>query len=171
MSQLVSSSTSCTLSETSTQPSAANSSDAILPDLISGSLHRCDSGDELATGQEQLLQNRVHFSPSVSYAALAIDRQADDFLIISEDTVSEAFKRLADSLALDEPHDSLMAVALYEFLTFTEAYGWQPLFFDVAERLVPVLRSQGLATVKQYVQGSEFRYLAYRDSNIALSDL
>lgn len=166
MIQLVSSSTSYALLETSTQPSASIS-DSIAPDLISNSPHRCDSSGE-ANGQEQL-QNRVHLSSSMSYAALAIDQQAEDFLIISEDTVSEAFKRLADSIAVDEPHDSLIAVALYEFLTFTEAYGWQPLFFNVAEQLVPILRSQGLVTVTQHYQGSEFRYLAYRDSTSVLS--
>ena len=110
--------------------------------------------------------SRSYLSPSVSYMVFVIDRQSEGYSSVDQSTVSEAFERLSPSIfqANPQPHNPQVAVALREFLTFTKAYGWQPLFFDVAESLVPVIRSQGLATTKQCVQGSEFRYLAYRDS-------
>ncbi len=115
--------------------------------------------------------NRAYISPSISYTILAIE-QSEHLRAIHEQTVFEAFQRLVVSISGEnfKGRNSQIIVALYEFLTFTEAYGWQPLFFNVAEQMAPILRSQGLKVVKQHFQESEFRYLAYRKPIFALSD-
>lgn len=110
--------------------------------------------------------SRTYLSSDLSYIALEIDQQNDWFRIICEETAIEAFQRLVISISGEEFYLPKITVALYEFLTFTEAYGWQPVFFGVTERVAPILRSHGLETVKQQFQGSEFRYLAYRNSEL-----
>jgi hypothetical protein len=52
----------------------------------------------------------------------------------------DAFSRLA--IAATEPSFGDVATALYEFLTFIEARGWQPLWFEIPETLMPLWRTQ-----------------------------
>ena len=110
--------------------------------------------------------SRTYISSALSYIALEIDQQDNCFRSICEETAIEAFQRLITSICSKDLYLPHITVAMYEFLTFTEAYGWEPLFFDVTERVVPILRSHGLKTVKQQFQGSELRYLAYRSSEL-----
>ncbi|MER3435685.1 MAG: hypothetical protein C4288_20425 [Leptolyngbya sp. ERB_1_1] len=140
-----------------------NTSCSTFSGISSASIVGCDQ-------EMSLPSSRTYVSSFVSYMALAVDCQSHCDSRIDEETVFEAFERLATSISSAmQTKDSQMVVALYEFLMFTEAYGWQPLFFDVAAQLVPVLRSQGLVTVKQHYQGSGFKYLAYRDSTFVLA--
>jgi hypothetical protein len=125
----------------------------------------------MLASENHLCIKRERISPLIQYMVLEIDSQSGDYSLIHEATVSGAFECLTSSIstAKSQTYDPQIAVAFYEFLTFTEAYGWQPLFFSVAESLVPILRSQSLLTVKQHFQGSGFRYLASRHSTSVLS--
>ena len=72
----------------------------------------------------------------------------------------DAFNRLA--IAAIEPSFGNISTALYEFLTFTEARGWQPLYFEIAEVTAPILCAQDFKTIKLQSQSLNIRYLAYR---------
>lgn len=74
----------------------------------------------------------------------------------------EAFNRLAIAAAAPVLHRGEVSTALYEFLTFTEARGWQPLFFELTEATAPVLCAQDFKAIKLQSQSVSGRYLAYR---------
>ncbi|MGV0028712.1 hypothetical protein [Phormidesmis priestleyi] len=141
-----------TMSAVSTKPLKQNDSNSITSDLVSQPLVQRD--------------RRTYTSSFISYIALETNKQSDLYQTIDAQTACEAFQRLETSLSVTNPEERNLqvTVALYEFLTFTEAYGWQPLFFDVTEMLVPMLQKHGLEVVRQFLQGSESRYLAYRTS-------
>lgn len=92
---------------------------------------------------------RTYTSSSISYITLEIDEQSNCFQGIHEKIAIKAFQRLVMSISGEK---------------FKER-------FNVAERLVPMLYSQGLEAVKQHFQESEFRYLAYREPIFAVSDV
>ena len=70
----------------------------------------------------------------------------------------EAFHRLA--IAATEPDDGAVSTALDEFLTFTEAKGWQPLCFEIPAALIPLWRTQAFQGIQLDSQQRAYCYRA-----------
>ena len=68
----------------------------------------------------------------------------------------EAFNRLA--IAVTERSFGDVATALYEFLTFIEARGWQALWFEIPATLIPLWRTQDFQTLQLDSQRRAYCY-------------
>ena len=70
----------------------------------------------------------------------------------------EAFHRLAIAAAAPGLNRGEVSTALYEFLTFTEARGWQPLCFEIPATLIPLWRTQAFQAIQVDSQQRAYCY-------------
>lgn len=94
-------------------------------------------------------QVQIYFQDSIRCIAVAQVLGSD----WNEETgaiAQTAFERFASAAMRDPANAIEILVALDDFLTFTQAHGWYPIYFDVVATALPALQAL-IAASKQMV--------------------